>query len=320
MSKKKLDVVYFHSVTASGVDDRIRIKVGYTGDHNKRLSQHSSPKHGIEFQVQEICALRGTRDDEQHVLKYFKDDLLGTEKEVFWPTARIKNYLRWLRDQWYVWVPDCDMGLSIEDMEHVESTIWMPGESRTKREPDGCLFCGEFGELKLPPRETTIDDFYTSEEIIEPVRRTLGRIDLDPASHAIANTKVKARRFYSKNDNGLERQWSGTVWVNPPFSTWSEWTPKVVSEWASGRVEAMCILCATRTLTAQYFHPIHTESTAICILRGRIPFWGDRAKTPDDGHAVFYFGNDADKFVDEMSAIGTVYINSNTGVLEMANA
>lgn len=44
----------------------------------------------------------------------------------------------------------------------------------------------------------------------------LGSIDLDPASEEEANKRVKAVKFYTEEDNGLEQKWSGNVWLNPP--------------------------------------------------------------------------------------------------------
>src|SRR5262249_23003790 len=153
-------------------------------------------------------------------------------------------------------------------------------------------------------------DFYTSSEIIEPARRAMGGIDLDPASDAHANRVVRAGRFYAAADDGLGREWGGRVWLNPPFSQWPRWVPKILSEWRSGRIESMCVLCATRTLTAQYLAPVHKTCTALCVLHGRIPFWGERATSgPEEGHAVFYFGGDLEVFRREFGAIGHVYDN-----------
>lgn len=61
------------------------------------------------------------------------------------------------------------------------------------------------------------DEWYTPPSIIEAARHSMGSIDLDPASCAMANRVVKAKRYYSKRDNGLKQEWSGNVWCNPPF-------------------------------------------------------------------------------------------------------
>lgn len=307
-SDLKVPVVYFDSIECPSVPDYgTRIKIGESGDHRRRRGDHSKSKFGVEFMADHLCVVRGTRADEQHVLRHFEKHLVPGEEETFWPHEDLLGYVRWLRDQYYVWVPDCEQCQRIEELDNVDSSLWMPGPARYKQPPPQKGLFNEFGKLRLPPREVTIDDFYTGATIIEAARTAMGGIDFDPASHAYANTVVKAMRFLTIADDGLSRDWGGRVWLNPPFSQWAEWVDKIMREWTSGRVSTMCVLCATRTLTAQYFSPIHENCTAMCVLRGRIPFWGNRASTPDDGHAVFYFGSDCDAFGKAFGEIGNLY-------------
>ena len=307
-SDLKVPVVYFDSVECPSVPDYgTRIKVGESGNHQRRRDDHGKSKFGVEFKVNHLCVVRGTRPDEQHVLRYFERHLVPNEVETFWPDEELLGYIRWLRDQYYVWVPDCEQCAAIEELDAVDSSQWMPGPARCKSPPQQKGLFNDFGTLRLPPREVTIDDFYTGETIINAARAAMGAIDLDPASHAYANSVVKALRFYTIADDGLAHDWTGRVWVNPPFSQWGDWAEKIVAEWHRGQIAAMCVLCATRTLTAQYFSVIHENCTAICVLRGRIPFWGNRASTPDDGHAVFYFGSEPERFATAFGEIGKVY-------------
>lgn len=304
--RRKVQVVYFDSIECLDVVRPLMIKVGESRDHFKRRKDHEKQKNGVRFHVEHICAVRGERADEQHILRYFESHKVDGEEETFFAHAEIIDYIRWLRDQFFVWVPDCPECLPVGELDAVDSSLWMPNVERRKSPPQISLFPG-FGELNLPPREVTIDDFYTNSIIIEAARRSLGDIELDPASHPWANQTVKANRIFTKHDDGLSKQWTGRVWLNPPFSEWQEWVPKILSEWRSGRVSAMCVLCATRTLSARYFAGIHEACNAFCVLNGRIPFWGSRATSPDDGHAVFYFGTDVNRFTREFETIGHVY-------------
>jgi hypothetical protein len=308
---RKIPAVYFDLVTIPLDPERPRIKIGRTDEHEKRRNSHAKSKMGVVFNVEHLCVIRGTMADEQHILDYFKEHLIPGERETVWPHADVVDYIRWLRDQWFVWVPDDPQCPKIENYQIPDSNLWMPMSERRKSPPRQNGLFNDFGPLKLPPRELTVDDFYTNEKIIEVARKTLGNIDLDPASHAVANRVVQADRFFTANENGLEKKWSGRVWLNPPFSQWKMWVAKIVKEWRSGDIESMCVLCATRTLTAQYFSELHENCTALCIMYGRIPFWGGRAgDSPDDGHAVFYFGNDYEVFDENFSEIGSVYIKS----------
>ena len=310
----KVQTVYFDLVTIPAMPDaRSRINIGQTGNHDKRREQHEKSKHGVEFSVHHLCVVRGTYADEQKVLRYFRPCRLDNELEVFWPEPELVEYIRWLRDEWYVWTPDDPHCESVDKLELVEASRWTPNTERRKPPPVQTDLLGDNGPLNLPPREYTVDDFFTGEPIINAARKCLGWIDLDPASHPVANRVIKATRFYTPCQNGLIKEWAGRVWLNPPFSEWELWVSKIVEEWSSGRITGMCILCATRTLTARYLGPIHDTCSGLCILHGRIPFWGARAGSPDDGHAIFYFGKNTERFRETFGTIGKVYVKVGEG-------
>ena len=58
---------------------------------------------------------------------------------------------------------------------------------------------------------------YTPAWIVEIARDVMGGIDLDPASCERANQTVQAKRYFSREDNGLGKEWAGRVWLNPPY-------------------------------------------------------------------------------------------------------
>ena len=60
------------------------------------------------------------------------------------------------------------------------------------------------------------DSHMTPAEIVEAARETLGWIDLDPATTLEANQLVAAKAIFTEDDDGLEQQWSGRVFLNPP--------------------------------------------------------------------------------------------------------
>jgi hypothetical protein len=53
-------------------------------------------------------------------------------------------------------------------------------------------------------------------EIVKAARLVMGGIDLDPASSAVFNTVVQAKKIFTRKDNGLAQEWSGRVFLNPP--------------------------------------------------------------------------------------------------------
>lgn len=292
--------------------DRTRVKIGESKTPEKRRREHQRAGGlGVKVDAEPICEVRGARSDETFIQRYFAHLAWPGETEVFYPQPEITEYMRWLRNQWFVAVESTSDD-ERKAMTMVDSTMWLPDETRRLSPPpiafDCPLFADEADPLFFPPRMITGDDFYTNEIIIEAARSTLGGIDLDPASHAVANQVVQASRFYTIGDNGLSREWAGRVWLNPPFSQWQDWVPKILSEWGSGRIESMCVLSAMRTVTAQYFHPLMEKASAMCIIKGRIKFWGGKAgDSPDDGHAIFYFGSDVERFRQLFSSLGRVW-------------
>lgn len=79
-------------------------------------------------------------------------------------------------------------------------------------------------------------EYYTPPRIVEAARRTMGAIDLDPASSATANQRVGAARFYTEVDDGLAQPWEGRIWMNHPFgrTTNGPWVRKIESEFMRG--------------------------------------------------------------------------------------
>lgn len=62
-------------------------------------------------------------------------------------------------------------------------------------------------------------EYYTPDEVLECVHQMFPVIDLDPASNEIANQSVKAKRFFTKEDDALTQDWiAETVWLNHPFN------------------------------------------------------------------------------------------------------
>jgi hypothetical protein len=78
-----------------------------------------------------------------------------------------------------------------------------------------------------------------------------GGIDLDVASCAAANTRVKAKRYFTKQDNALKRSWkAANVFGNFPGgigddheSVQGQFVDKAISEYRSGNFKNGLFLC-----------------------------------------------------------------------------
>ena len=145
------------------------------------------------------------------------------------------------------------------------------------------------------------NEWYTPDVYIEAAREVFGgSIALDPASSDIANQVVKAKRFFSKADDGLKCHWQAeSLWMNPPYSQpeirlFSE---KLAMEWLAGHVGQAVALTHNYTDTA-WFHTLANACDAICFTRGRIGFVSPEGKkaAPTQGQAFFYFGPAVERF------------------------
>lgn len=106
-------------------------------------------------------------------------------------------------------------------------------------------------------QDSGVVEYYTPPLITACAHLLMGRIDLDPASCAAANRFVKASRYYTQTDNGLEQPWFGCVWLNHPFSKkWNKaWIDRLVSMYESGAIIQAC--CITFASTSEsWFAPL----------------------------------------------------------------
>jgi hypothetical protein len=137
------------------------------------------------------------------------------------------------------------------------------------------------------------NEWYTPSKYIELARDVMGEIDLDPASNAFAQRTVKAGTFYTIETNGLERDWFGRVWMNPPYTNpeIQQFTAKLVSSYSAKQVSEAIVLTNNSGDTA-WHHNLGKESSAMCVPLGRIKFESQtrESNSPAMGQSFFYFG------------------------------
>lgn len=178
-------------------------------------------------------------------------------------------------------------------------------------------------------------DYQTPSYIIEPARLTMGGIDLDPASSAIANERVAAGMYYTEEIDGLAQEWFGKVWLNWPFGKPenpctdgctkesckkrgyhltkrlpgnADWCNKIVSSYVEGRIEQACSLCFACT-SEKWFKPLFNYPQ--CYLNPRTNFYrpdGSLAKGVSKGSVITYFGENVDAFAKNYGNLGGVVV------------
>jgi phage N-6-adenine-methyltransferase len=153
------------------------------------------------------------------------------------------------------------------------------------------------------------NEWFTPPEWIERARTVLGEIDLDPASHVIAQETVRASKFYTIADDGLAQQWAGRVWMNPPYARamLQPFVDKLLAAYAAGDVSAALILVHAYT-DVSWFHSAARAAAAVCFPRRRIQFIAPSGEkcAQMNSQAFFYFGRDERAFVRTFRPVGVI--------------
>lgn len=150
---------------------------------------------------------------------------------------------------------------------------------------------------------STDNEWYTPEIYIQSAREVLGTIYLDPASNDFANETVKATTYFTEETNGLEQDWFGNIWMNPPYQTalLQQFADKLI---ASDFQQAI-VLVNNATETA-WFKTLISKASAIVFPTGRIRFRkrdGEKG-APLQGQAFLYCGDNPQRFIDVFSKYG----------------
>lgn len=152
------------------------------------------------------------------------------------------------------------------------------------------------------------NEWYTPPEYIDAARQVLGQIDTDPASSELANQTVKAATYYTKDDDGLQKEWPGHVWLNPPYGRDlpGQFVARLVQQYKAGITKQAIVLVNLNSATTKWFAPLWDYP--MCIPHGRINF-----DTPDErengsthGSVLVYFGDNEQQFAESFRQFGPV--------------
>lgn len=158
------------------------------------------------------------------------------------------------------------------------------------------------------------NEWYTPETFINSARDVMGSIDLDPASSHSANKIIKAKKIFTADDNGLDKEWHGNVWMNPPYaqSLMAQFSEAISSKYESNEIDQACVLVNNATETA-WFQRMAKTCSSICFLLGRIKYLNEDGvpeKTPLQGQAILYFGLSSKRFHDVFRKFGFTLWNA----------
>ena len=163
-------------------------------------------------------------------------------------------------------------------------------------------------------------EWYTPEEVMRPIRKYLGARFLDPASCEAANKHlVRASKFFTEDDNALNRQWPKMpVFLNPPggtrtadeeFPTRSSaaaWLLKMGRHMKVTKQRGIYLCFNINMLTT--LHALGVTFDSIVIPSKRIRFVdaeGYQQTSPPHGNAIIGWG-DQERFKECFDNVGMI--------------
>ena len=183
-------------------------------------------------------------------------------------------------------------------------------------------------KTKNPRHMSESNEWLTPIGVIEASRRVLETIDLDPASSEFGNSRVMAKRYYTKEQDGLKQPWFGSVFCNPPggripgttsFYAVEFWAKlmearrRVLIEGSTTFKHAIFVGFSINILaTTQGFGFPSACCYPVCVPARRIAFDrpdGTPSKSPSHVNAIVYVPGVRDmseKFAREFSRYGEV--------------
>jgi hypothetical protein len=162
--------------------------------------------------------------------------------------------------------------------------------------------------------------WYTPKLLLDGVRDLFGGpIELDPCSDATAQASVKAKQYFSIDQDGLDlgNKWHGDVFVNPPYSLATSgvgmqelFLQRAVTEYDSGNIK-QCILLLKCAVGYRWFDTV--MGLPHCLLKERVAFVDGHADpngacghVASFGSVLCYIGPNVDRFVQVFQCMGHI--------------
>jgi len=146
------------------------------------------------------------------------------------------------------------------------------------------------------------DEWYTPAWIFDGLAV---RFDLDPASAGFGVDAVPARRKFTREDDGFSQEWSGLVWLNPPYGRYGK-----MSAWLDRFTAHGCGVCLVPNRTETlWWQKLAGACRVVLFLSGRVKHLNPgrtERNQPGFGSCLFGIGDGAD-IVERANLAGILY-------------
>ena len=107
--------------------------------------------------------------------------------------------------------------------------------------------------------------------------------NLDPCA---TQDNAKCARFFTLEEDGLKQEWTGTVFVNPPYGREvGRWVEKAYQESQKGAVVVCLIHSRTDT---RWWHEWGMKAAEMRFIRGRLKFGNPKNSCPFPSVVVIF--------------------------------
>jgi hypothetical protein len=136
----------------------------------------------------------------------------------------------------------------------------------------------------------------------------VGGFDLDPATRSETEPFPIADHRFTPEDDGLEQDWFGAVYCNPPFERGviDGWAEKIHHEAGRDQVQLIVCLVASTGLTADWFEDHIANADYLCALDQRLSFSNTGGTSPF-APLLAAFGAVPDSLLETFEDIGTLW-------------
>jgi len=125
------------------------------------------------------------------------------------------------------------------------------------------------------------DEWFTPQTFFDEINKEFN-FTLDAAA---TKENTKCKKFFNIDNNGLEQDWEGVVFCNPPYSNIKLWVEKAYNESLEGTKIVMLIPVRSDT---KYFHKWIYGKAELRFIKGRLKFSDSKNSAPFPSMLVIY--------------------------------